>query len=86
MISDSTYDARAIGVHEEGEDHNHDEAEEGSTNEFGINLGASYQITSSISLGFNYNMVKGGDYNFNGMQFGLVYSFGNKSAEETTEE
>jgi outer membrane autotransporter protein len=81
MISDSTYDANAIGVHEEGDDHDH-EGEEGSTNEFGINLGLSYQVTPAISLGFNYNMIKGGDFDFNGMQFGLSYAFGVKSTEK----
>ena len=72
MISDSTYKANAIGVDEE----------EGSTNEFGINIGLSYQVTSAISLGFNYNMIKSGDYDFNGMQFGLSYAFGSKSDDK----
>ena len=72
MISDSTYKANAIGVDEE----------EGSTNEFGINIGLSYQVTSAISLGFNYNMIKSGDYDFNGMQFGLSYAFGGQSTDE----
>ncbi|MDA1009602.1 MAG: outer membrane beta-barrel protein [Bacteroidetes bacterium] len=83
MISDEVYDANAIGVKEEGST----EAVEGSTNEFGINLGLGYQITSALSLGFNYNMIKSGDYDFNGMQFGLAYSFGGKSSdnEETKE-
>jgi len=81
MISDSTYDANAIGVSEDGTT-----ATEGSTNEFGMNLGLSYQVTSAISLGFNYNMIKGGDYDFNGMSFGLSYGFGGGSAEsEVTE-
>lgn len=82
MISDSTYDANAIGVHEEGDDHDHEGEEEGSTNEFGINLGLSYQVTPAISLGFNYNMIKGGDFDFNGMQFGLSYAFGTKSSDK----
>ena len=71
MIDNETYDANAIGV----------DGEEASTNEFGINLGLSYQVTSSISLGFNYNMIKSGDYDFNGMQFGLSYAFGGKSTD-----
>jgi len=75
MISDSTYDANAIGVAEEGST----DAIGGSANEFGINLGLSYQVTSAISLGFNYNMIKNGDYDFNGMQFGLSYAFGSSS-------
>ena len=78
MISDSTYDANAVGVVEEGSD----VEVEGSTNEFGINLGLSYQVTSAISLGFNYNMIKSGDYGFNGMQFGLSYAFGGKSSDK----
>ena len=78
MISDSTYDANAIGIAEEGST----EPIEGSANEFGINLGLSYQVTSAISLGFNYNMIKSGDYDFNGMQFGLSYAFGGKSTDK----
>ena len=78
MISDSTYDANAIGVAEQGST----DAIEGSANEFGINLGLSYQVTSAISLGFNYNMIKSGDYDFNGMQFGLSYAFGGKSTDK----
>ncbi len=81
MISDSTYDANAIGVAEEGST----DAVDGSANEFGINLGLSYQVTSAISLGFNYNMIKSGDYDFNGMQFGLSYAFGVKSTDDKKE-
>jgi hypothetical protein len=76
MISDSTYDKKAIGVLVDGN------REDKSTNEFGINLGLGYQITSALSLGFNYNMIKSGDYDFNGMQFGLAYSFGGNSEEK----
>ena len=83
MISDSTYDANALGVAEEGST----DVIEGSTNEFGMNLGLSYQLTSALSLGFNYNMIKSGDFDFNGMQFGLAYSFrGNSSDKEETKE
>ena len=83
MISDSTYDANATGVADEEST----EVIEGSTNEFGINLGLSYQLTSALSLGFNYNMIKSGDFDFNGMQFGLAYSFrGNSSDKEETKE
>jgi outer membrane autotransporter protein len=81
MISDSTYDANAIGVADEAST----DAVEGSANEFGINLGLSYQVTSAISLGFNYNMIKSGDYDFNGMQFGLSYAFGGKSTDDKKE-
>ena len=79
MISDDGY--KAVGVLEEGET----ERTKASTNEFGINLGLGYQVTNSITLGFNYNMVKGGDYGFNGMSFGLSYGFGAKSSEESKE-
>jgi len=72
MIDNETYDANAIGV----------DGEEASVNEFGVNLGLSYQVTSAISLGFNYNMIKSGDYDFNGMQFGLSYDFGGKSTDK----
>jgi hypothetical protein len=75
MISDETYEGLLQGV--DGEDY--------SLNEFGINLGLSYQVTSAISLGFNYNMVKSGDYDFNGMQFGLSYAFGVKSTDDKKE-
>ena len=75
MISDETYEGNSKGV--DGEDY--------SLNEFGINLGLSYQVTSAISLGFNYNMIKSGDYDFNGMQFGLSYAFGGKSTDDKKE-
>ena len=78
MISDSTYDANATGVADEGST----DIVEGSTNEFGTNVGLSYQLTSALSLGFNYNMIKSGDFDFNGMQFGLAYSFGGKSSDK----
>ena len=81
MISDSAYGELAIGVAEAGST----DAIEGSANEFGINLGLSYQVTSAISLGFNYNMIKSGDYDFNGMQFGLSYAFGLKSTDDKKE-
>ena len=79
MISDSTYDANAIGDVDDGST----DIVEGSTNEFGANVGLSYQLTSALSLGFNYNMLKSGEYDFNGMQFGLAYSFGGKSKAKT---
>jgi opacity protein-like surface antigen len=80
MISDSTYDANATGVYEDGST----DAIEGSTNEFGMNVGLSYQLTSALSLGFNYNMIKSGDYDFNGIQFGLAYSFGGGEPKDKT--
>jgi len=78
MISDSLYEANSVGVLEDGGTERIDP----STNEFGINLGLSYQVTSDISLGFNYNMIKSGDSDFNGMQFGLSYAFGGKSSDK----
>ena len=69
MISASEEDYKAIGV----------DNEDASTNEFGVNLGLGYQVTDAITLGFNYNMIKSGDYDFNGMTFGLSYGLGNSS-------
>jgi hypothetical protein len=77
MISDDTYKANSNGVGNE----------DPKFNEFGTNLGLSYQLTSALSLGFNYNMLKNdaeGSSDFNGMQFGLAYSFSDK--EPKTEE
>ena len=79
MISDSTYTANAVGVVDVDAPNT---AVDASTNEFGINLGLGYQLTSALSLGFNYNMIKSGDFDFNGMQFGLAYSFGGKSSDK----
>jgi len=70
MISDDGYNA--IGV----------DGEKESTNEFGLNLGLGYQVTDAITLGFDYNMVKGGDYDFNGISFGLSYGFGGDSSSD----
>ena len=75
MISDDTYETNSSGV----------DGADPSFNEFGTNLGLSYQVTSAIALGFNYNMIKGGDYDFNGMQFGLSYAFGSKSSDKKEE-
>ena len=69
MISDETYEANSKG--EDGEAY--------SLNEFGTNIGLNYQLTSALSFGFNYNMIKSGDFDFNGMQFGLSYAFGSSS-------
>ena len=68
MISDDGYNATGV------------DDEDASTNEFGLNLGLGYQVTDAITLGFDYNMVKGGDYDFNGMSFGLSYGFGGGSS------
>ena len=77
MISDDTYKANANGVGNEAP----------KFNEFGTNLGLSYQLTSALSLGFNYNMLKNdveeGSADFNAMQFGLAYSFSGKSKAKT---
>jgi len=80
MISDSIYEFNSIGVLEEGASTRLDP----STNEFGINFGLSYQITPVVALGVNYNMLKNdGEYDFNGMSFGLSYAFGGKSKNKT---
>ena len=77
IISDDTYKANANGVGNEAP----------KFNEFGTNLGLSYQLTSALSLGFNYNMLKNdveeGSADFNAMQFGLAYSFSGKSKAKT---
>jgi len=78
MISDSAYTENASGVLEEGST----TRLAPSTNEFGMNFGLSYQVTAAIALGFNYNMIKSGEYDFNGMQFGLSYAFGGKTADK----
>jgi opacity protein-like surface antigen len=78
MISDAAYTANLIGVLKEGTTIRL----EPSANEFGINLGLSYQVTNAISLGFNYIMIESGDFDFNGMQFGLAYSFRRNSSDK----
>lgn len=69
MISDASYEAHAIEIG----------SNEPSTNEFGMNMGLGYNLNNKISLGFDYNMIKSGDNDFNGMMFGLTYSLRNKS-------
>ena len=72
MISDSVYTHNAKGTLIDNEWTNP------STNEFGVNFGISYSLTSNIALTGNYNMLKNGDYDFNGISFGLSYNLGNK--------
>ena len=73
MISDDSYEDHAMEI---GND-------DPSTNEFGMNMGLGYNLNDKISLGFDYNMIKSGDNDFNGMMFGLAYSLGNKKSEKS---
>jgi len=72
MISDSIYTYNSKGVLNEDTKIR----EEPSLNEFGINFGMSYKLTSNIALTGNYNMLRNDDYDFNGLSFGLTYTFG----------
>ena len=72
MISDSIYTYNSKGVLNEDTKIR----EESSLNEFGINFGMSYELTSNIALTGNYNMLRNDDYDFNGLSFGLSYTFG----------
>ena len=69
MISDESYEDHAMDLG------NNDP----STNEFGMNMGLGYSLNDKISLGFDYNMIKSGDNDFNGMMFGLAYSLAKKT-------
>jgi opacity protein-like surface antigen len=82
MISDSVYNINAKGQLVEGTE----ERKEASTNEFGVNFGLSYQVTPSIALTGNYNVLKNGDYDFNGISFGLSYTFGNQTKHKGNKE
>ncbi|MBF90167.1 MAG: hypothetical protein CMP75_00150 [Flavobacteriales bacterium] len=75
MISDESYKEHATGV----------DGNEASTNEFGMNMGLGYSINDEILLGFDYSMIKSGDYDFNGMMFGLSYSLGKKSEKSDSD-
>ena len=72
FISDSIYSHNSKGELVEGTE----ARTEASLNEFGINFGMSYKLTSNIALTGNYNILKNGDYDFNGISFGLSYTFG----------
>jgi hypothetical protein len=72
MVSDTMYDHNSVGKLEDNE------RADPSTNEFGMNFGMSYNLNSNIALTGNYNMLKNGDYDFQGISFGLSYNFGVK--------
>ena len=59
------------------------DGEEGSSNEFGINLGVKYQM-NNIGIGLGYDMIKGGEdtYTLNAITIGLSYAFGGKSTDK----
>ena len=78
IISDSIYSHNAKGQLVEGTE----ERLEPAKSEFGINFGMSYQLTSNIALTGNYNMLRDGDYDLNGVSFGLSYAFGNQRKSE----
>jgi hypothetical protein len=82
MISDSIYSHNSLGQLVEGTE----ERKEASTNEFGINFGMSYKLTSNIALTGNYNMLKNGYSDFNGISFGLSYTFGNQTKHKGNKE
>ena len=82
MISDSIYSHNSKGQLVEGTE----ERTEPSLNEFGINFGMSYELNSNIDLTANFNLVKSGDYDLNGISFGLSYAFGDKPKIKEFEE
>jgi len=82
IISDSVYSHNSKGVLNEDTEI----FEDASLNEFGINFGMSYKLTSTIALTGNYNMIKNGDYDFNGISFGLSYAFGDQPKIKEFEE
>jgi len=82
MISDSIYSHNSKGQLVEGTE----ERTEPSLNEFGINFGMSYELNSNIDLTANFNLVKSGDFDLNGISFGLSYAFGNQTKHKEVEE
>ena len=82
FISDSIYSHNSKGELVEGTE----ARTEASLNEFGINFGMSYKLTSNIALTGNYNILKNGDYDFNGISFGLSYDFGSQPKIKEFEE
>ena len=82
IISDSVYRHNSIGLLDEDTEILKDP----SLNEFGINFGMSYELNSSIDLTANFNFVKSGDYDFNGISFGLSYAFGDQPKIKEFEE
>ena len=82
IISDSIYSHNSVGELVEGTE----ARTEASLNEFGINFGMSYKLTSNIALTGNYNILKNGDHDFNGISFGLSYDFGSQPKIKEFEE
>jgi len=70
MISDSIYIANSKGQLVEGTE----ARTEPSKSESGINFGMSYKLTSTIALTGNYNILKNGNTDFNGISFGLTFT------------
>ena len=70
MISDSIYTANSKGQLVEGTE----TRTEPSKSESGINFGMSYKLSSTIALTGNYNILKNGDADFNGISFGLSFT------------
>jgi len=77
MISDTMYVHNSVGKLVDGE------RTDPSTNEFGLNFGMSYSLTSNIALTGNYNLVKNGNFDFNGISFGLSYNYLHKKENHT---
>ena len=73
MISDDSYVPTGL------------DEEEGSSNEFGINLGVNYQM-NNIGIGLGYDMIKGGEdyYTLNAVTIGISYGFGGGSSSSDT--
>ena len=70
MITDDSYDPAGL------------DGEDGSSNEFGINLGVKYQM-NNIGIGLGYDMIESDI--LNGITLGLSYGFGGASADAVTE-
>ena len=73
MITDDSYEPTGL------------DGEEGSSNEFGINLGVKYQM-NNIGIGLGYDMIKGGEdhYTLNAVTIGISYGFGGGSSSSET--
>ena len=73
MITDDSYDPQEVTIGEN--------EWKGSSNEFGINLGVTYQM-NNIGIGLGYDMIKGGDdfYTLNAFTIGLSYGLGGYSS------
>ena len=77
MITDDSYDPQEVTIGEN--------EWKGSSNEFGINLGVTYQM-NNIGIGLGYDMIKGGEdyYTLNAVTIGLSYGFGGDSSSSDT--